>query len=522
MHPRALLAVTFLVLAPSLHAGDEAVDLAMLTRIRLEAINNSKVMDSFSRLTDVIGPRLTASPQLKQANDWTREQLAEWGLANAHLESWGPFGPGWSVERTAVHLVAPAVAPLIALPKAWTPGTPGPIRAKLARLLAESEADLAQYKGKLGGKIVLVGEARELADGSKPLSSRLRDQELDELRRPDLEPAKPARERRIAQLRLGRAIDRFLAEEGALAQVSPSAGDVAVSVALGGLPSTDNGAKLPALVLQAEHYNRLVRLLERGSDPELEIDVRVRAHAQDLMAYNTVAEIPGSDPKAEIVMLGAHLDSWHGGTGATDNASGSAVALEVMRILKALDVRPRRTIRIALWSGEEQGLLGSRAYVSEHFGSRATSTDPQEADLPVSLRKRDGPLTLKPDHGRLSVYFNLDNGAGRIRGIYAQSNVAAAAVLGAWLAPLGDLGASTVTLRNTGRTDMVPFDEVGLPGFEFIQDPLDYESRTHHTNLDVYERVHREDLVQASIVMAAVVWEAATRDKPFPRKPLPK
>jgi Zn-dependent M28 family amino/carboxypeptidase len=240
------------------------------------------------------------------------------------------------------------------------------------------------------------------------------------------------------------------------------------------------------------------------------------------MAYNTVAEIPGSDPKPEIVMLGAHLDSWHAGTGATDNAASSAVALEVMRILKAVGAKPKRTIRLALWSGEEQGLLGSRAYVSEHFGSRAVSTDPKENDVPPPLRKRDGPLTTRPDHARLSVYFNLDNGAGKIRGIYAQSNVAAASVLGAWLAPFADLGANTVTLRNTGRTDMVPFDEVGLPGFEFIQDPLDYESRTHHTNLDLYDRVHRDDLVQASIVMASLVWNAAMRAEPFPRKPLPQ
>ena len=284
-------------------------------------------------------------------------------------------------------------------------------------------------------------------------------------------------------------------------------------------PGEDPG--VTGLVMAAEHYNRVARLLERKTEVELEIDVEARFHDEDRMAYNTIAEIPGTDRKAEIVLVGAHLDSWHAGTGATDNASGSAVVMEAVRILKALDLKPRRTIRIGLWAGEEQGLLGSRAYVTEHLASRP-EPKPEEADVPSFVRRETGPLTLKPDHARFAAYFNLDNGTGRIRGIYAQQNAAAKPIFDAWLEPFHDLGAKTVTLRNTGGTDHLPFDAVGLPGFQFIQDPGDYFTRTHHTHMDVYDRIQREDLMQASVVMAAFAYNAAMRDELFPRKPLPK
>jgi Zn-dependent M28 family amino/carboxypeptidase len=277
-----------------------------------------------------------------------------------------------------------------------------------------------------------------------------------------------------------------------------------------------------ALVMAAEHYNRLVRLATGSTPVELEIDVRARFLDDDAMADNTVAEIPGTDRRGEVVMLGAHLDSWHGGTGATDNAAGCAVVMEAARILKALEVKPRRTIRVALWTGEEQGLLGSRAYVREHFGSRPDPADPVEKELPSYLRRAQGPLTLTADHARLSAYFNLDNGTGRIRGVYTQQNAAAVPIFEAWLRPFADLGATTVSNRSTGSTDHVPFDAVGLPGFQFIQDDADYTTRTHHTNLDVYDRLHREDMVQASTILASFVYHAAMREERFPRKPLPR
>jgi Zn-dependent M28 family amino/carboxypeptidase len=240
------------------------------------------------------------------------------------------------------------------------------------------------------------------------------------------------------------------------------------------------------------------------------------------MGYNTIAEIPGTDKKGEAVMLGAHMDSWHAGTGATDNAAGVAAMMEAVRILKTLDVRPRRTIRIALWSGEEQGLLGSRAYVRDHLASRPEPKDPAQQELPSFLRKPTGPLTVKPEHAKFSVYFNMDNGTGRIRGIYAQENAAVVPIFETWLKPLADLGATTVTMRNTMGTDHTSFDAVGLPGFQFIQDDVEYSARSHHSNADVYERLQREDLIQASIVIATFVYHTAMRDRLLPRKPMPK
>jgi hypothetical protein len=508
--------------------AEEPVDLGMVTRIRDEGLNDSKVMDTLAHLTDVIGPRLTGSPALREANEWTRRQLEAWGLQGAHLERWGPFGRGWSLERAAVSMVRPQAAPLIALPKAWTPGTDGAVRGEVVKLALESEADLEKAKGRLAGKIVLLDEARDTKDPEQPLFSRYGDAELarlgqygpgDDARRPG-----PPRDREgaLRRARFDKTRREFLAAEKALATVEASARDgLLVRVQGGGSRETGETAGVTALVMAAEHYNRLVRLLASGP-VELEVDVRARFHDDDPLADNTIAEIPGSDRRGEVVMLGAHLDSWHAGTGATDNAAGCAVVMEAARILQALEVRPRRTIRVALWTGEEQGLLGSRAYVREHFGGRPEPTDPAERSLPAYLRRPTGPLTLRPDHARLSAYFNLDNGTGRIRGVYTQQNVSAVPIFEAWLRPFADLGATTVSNRNTGGTDHVPFDQVGLPGFQFIQDEADYTTRTHHTNLDVYDRAHADDLKQASVIMASFVYHAAMREERFPRKPLPR
>jgi hypothetical protein len=380
---------------------------------------------------------------------------------------------------------------------------------------------------------VFLADARDLKAPDKALFNRYTDAELSDLSRfeipgPRGETRRPGtpplgREELIRRFKLQRKLREFLVAEHAVATVEPSERDGGVvRVAGGGSREQGEDPGVTALVMAAEHYNRVCRLLDRKLDVEMEIDVKARFHEDDLMAYNTVAEIPGSDKLPEVVMVGAHLDSWHSGTGATDNGAGSVVAMEAMRILKAIGVKPRRTIRIGLWTGEEQGLLGSRGYVAEHFGSRPEPTDPVEKALPRSLRKAQGPLTIKPEHARLSVYFNLDNGTGKIRGVYTQQNAGAPPIFAEWLKPFADLGATTVTERNTGGTDHQSFDAVGLPGFQFIQDEADYETRTHHTNMDVYDRLQREDLMQAAVVMASFAYDAAMREGAFPRKPLPK
>ncbi len=526
--------VAFAATSPAF--SQEKVDYAAIQKIRDEALgSNSQVMETLRQLTDVIGPRLTGSPQLKTANEWTRKQLEDWGISNAHLESWGPFGRGWSFDRSSVTMVSPPgqAAPLIALPKAWTPGTSGPVRGKVIRPgRLESEADLEKWKGKLEGGILLIGEARELKAPDKNLFERYDAEELAkasqfEFPRPRVVPgALPgapfdpqAFGRRFA---FQKTLREFLAKEKVTATIEGSGLDAAM-VRIGGGGSREKGEEPgpTALVMAAEHFNRIARLTDKKIDVELEIDVKARFHDDDPNSYNTIAEIPGSDPvkKNEIVMVGAHLDSWHGATGATDNAAGSAVAMEVMRILK--DMKPKRTIRIGLWSGEEQGLLGSAAYVREHLGARPAPA-PDARGLPSFMRPPAGPITLKADHAKFSSYFNLDNGTGKVRGVWAQQNAAAMPILEAWIKPFEDLGVTTVSVRNTGGTDHLSFDAVGLPGFQMIQDVADYDTRTHHTNLDTYDRIQREDMMQASAVMASLVYHAANRDELFPRKPLPK
>jgi carboxypeptidase Q len=511
-------------LAAPVSPADEAVDLEMVTRIRDEGLSNSQVVETAEYLTDVIGPRVTGSPQMRQANDWTRARLESWGLANARLEGW-QFGRGWSLQRATVQMITPNSATLVAVPRAFTPGTDGPRRAKLVKVKIDSEADVQKYRGQLAGRIVLVGDPRPVGNPDKAQFTRYTEQELDELAQFDVAPRRRTpydRDELARRLRLQRALRPFFAAEKALAtiEVSPSDGGVVV-VGRGGSFVKGEDPGVPALVMAAEQYNRLARLVDRGVEVELEVDVAARFHDEDPTAYNTLAEIPGTDKSGEVVMIGAHLDSWHAATGATDNAAGSAVVMEAMRILRALDVRPRRTIRLALWTGEEQGLLGSRAYVAEHFGSRPAAS-PEERDLPSFLRRDTGPVTVKPDHAKLAAYFNLDNGTGRIRGIYAERNTAVAPIFEAWLAPLKDLGATTVTLRPTRGTDHVSFDAVGLPAFQFVQDEADYETRTHHTTLDTFDRLQKADLMQAAVVMATFAYDAAMRPQRLPRRPLPR
>jgi carboxypeptidase Q len=504
--------------------GEERIDYDMVTRIRQEGFRDSKVMEIASGLTDGIGPRLTGSPNMKKANEWTRGKLAEWGLANAHLESWGPFGRGWSYESVSVRMLSPDVAELLALPKAWSPGTNGPIRGKVVLAKLTTAEDLVREKGRLAGRIVLTDEMREVKPQEKAALERYDEKGLEDLWEygaPALRSPYPPEEFRRRREFRG-ALNRFLEEEKPLAVIDPGALDGGTfRVQQGGSYRKGEPVGVPALVMSIEHYGRIARLLAQKKDVELELDVRTRFYDDDPMSYNTVAEIPGTDRNGELVMLGGHLDSWHAGTGATDNAAGVAVAMEAVRILEALGAKPRRTIRIALWSGEEQGLLGSEAYVMQHFATRPVPSDPKEREN-FSLRRSTGPVTVKPDHAKLSAYFNVDNGTGKIRGIYAQENAAVVPIFERWLEPLKDLGATTVTMRNTRGTDHESFDAVGLPAFQFVQDGIEYDTRTHHTNQDVYERLQRDDLMQASVVLATFVWQAASRDEKLPRKPLPK
>ncbi len=529
----------------------EKLDLNMYARIREEGLQHSHVMEFASALSDGIGGRLTGSSNMAKANAWTRDELTRIGLENAHLEDWGEFGMGWQQLNTWVRMVSPDTAPFIAQATPWSPATSGPVSADAIQVNIDSEKDLDKYRGKLAGKIVLLGAMRTVSPVDKALFSRYTDEELATLAETPLknEATAPVREGapsgpQTMQQRIARYLERsalrdkiavFLADEKVAGVITPSR-DAENSGGSGGTFFDDNGAalgshpytregavKVPVVVMAIENYGRISRLLSHNVPVTLEMNVDVKFSGDHEHGFDTVAEIPGTDPalKEQVVMLGGHLDSWASGTGATDNGAGSVVAMEAVRILKALDVKPRRTIRIALWSGEEEGLFGSRGYVKNHFGSFPLSTAPDQVKIPEYFRKAGGAIETKPEWKDLDVYFNVDNGSGRIRGIYLQGNAAAAPIFSQWIAPLKDLAVTTITMANTGGTDHLSYDAVGLPGFQFIQDPLDYETRTHHSNQDVYERLEPGDLAQIATVEAIFVYNAAMRDQMFPRKPFP-
>ena len=531
-----------------------------INRIKEEGMKRSQVMQTLSYLSDVIGPRLTASPGMKRANEWTRDQLTKWGLQNAKLEPFGPFGRGWTLQRFSAQVSAPLAIPLIAYPKAWSPGTTGPLTAEVVYVDARSEADLEKFKGKLNGKIVLTSPVREVPAHFDAQGTRMTEKDLLTLAdAPEPRPNPGGRNFgnafRSAQLFTNTRM-RFFDQEGAAMLIDPSRGDggtIFVQSASIVPPPVDPNATgqtrppgpydkskpkvIPQVVLAIEHYNRIVRMLQAGEAVKMTVDLAVAWQEADLMGYNTVAEIPGTDLKDEIVMLGGHMDSWHSGTGATDNAAGVSVAMEAVRIIQALGLKPRRTIRIALWSGEEQGLLGSRAYVAEHFGSMQTPQTTSSASGGAGTNgmgggngngngngaaPQSGPvLVKKPAHDKLSAYFNLDNGTGKIRGVYLQGNEGVRPIFRQWLQSFRDLGAATLTISNTGGTDHLAFDAVGLPGFQFIQDEIEYDTRTHHSNQDVFDRIQAEDMKQAATIMAAFVYQTAMRDQKLPRKPEP-
>jgi hypothetical protein len=522
----------------------ETLDMAMYQRIRDEGLNHSHVMEFATALADGIGPRLTGSPNLAKANAWTRDTLTKIGLENARLEDWGEFGMGWQQLNAWARMVTPDTAVLIVQATPWSPATPGPVTGDVTFVNIQAEKDIDQYKGKLAGKVVLLGAMREVPPVDKALFERYTDKDLDAIAEfpvsagtGGLSPEMQARMReRLERSRLLEKIGQFLAGEKVAAVIEPSR-DGKNGGGSGGTIFDDTGAtlgrtpylaekrvKVPVVVAAIESYGRLYRLTQAHAPVSVEIDVETKFTGEHEHGYNTVAEITGADPKLkeQVVMVGGHLDSWTAGTGATDNGAGTIVAMEAVRILKALDVKPRRTIRIALWTGEEEGIFGSKGYCTIHFGSAKLSTAPDQLELPEFMRRPAGPLEVKPEQKLISAYFNVDNGTGKIRGIFTQGNTAIAPIFAQWIAPLKDLGVTTIANRNTGGTDHLSFDAVGIPGFQFIQDPLDYESRSHHSNEDVYERLQPADLKQIATVEAIFLWNAAQRDQMLPRKPLPQ
>jgi carboxypeptidase Q len=515
----------------------ETLDLTMYQRIREEGLSHSHVMDYASALADGIGPRLTGSPNLKRANEWTRDQLTAMGCANAHLEDWGEFGLGWRQVNTWVRMSAPDTAVFIAQALPWSPSSKGPVNGGAVWMDAKEEKDLEKFKGKLAGKIVFFGAMRDVKPVEKPLWERRDDANL----KTQVEYPVHVGEQEdffasfIKRLEFREKAGQFLAAEHALAVVVPSR-DGRNNGGSGGTIFDDGGGgmgwftyqrehaePLPIVVMAIENYGRVYRLLKANVPVSVEMDVEAEFTGDHEHGFDTIAEIPGTDPKLkdELVMVGGHLDSWASGTGATDNGAGTVVAMEVMRILNALHVQPRRTIRVGLWTGEEEGEFGSYGYVKQHFGFVPLSTTPEQLKLPDFLRKPAGPVELKADQKKISGYFNVDNGTGKIRGIYLQENAAIGPIFQQWMEPLKDLGVGTITMRNTGGTDHEAFDAVGIPGFQFIQDMLDYGSRTHHSNMDVYERLQPDDLAQAAVVEAIFVYNTAQRDQMLPRKPLP-
>lgn len=514
--PRATLVCVVLVLALTLPGGvtpasgwqeGEWVDLQAIYKIKQEGLQRSEVMEILSWLSDVHGERLTGSPGLQEAAEWSAAKMTEWGMVNANLEAWGPFGRGWTNERFTAHVLEPRPYPLIGYPKAWTPGTEGPLRGEAVIAVIENEDHFEEFSGQLAGKYVLATPMREVPALWTPPAHRYTEEELLERSQQQMPRIGMQRFRSPEFMRMREMMARrnqFFVQEDVAGVLDPGRGDGGTVFVGGGGSRQVDGSPVPRQIsLAVEHYGRVWRTLEKDVPVVMEMDIQNTFHEDTLDSFNVVAEIPGADLADEVVIVGGHLDSWHTGTGATDNAAGCAVMMEAARILMATGLPLRRTVRVALWSGEEQGLLGARAYVTEHYADRRT-------------------MELKPEHAKLSAYYNVDNGTGAIRGIYLQGNEAVAPIFDAWMKPFNNLGMTTLSIRNTGGTDHLAFDAVGLPGFQFIQDPVEYSTRTHHSNMDVYERIQPADMMKNAVIVAAFVYHTANRDEILPRKPLPE
>ncbi len=518
----------------------------VIDKIKAEGMgDNSKVMETMSYLTNVIGGRLTNSPSMKRANEWTRDQMTQWGMKNAKLESWGPWGRGWSLKSFSANVSSPQGFPVIAFPKAWSPSTKGAVTGDVVVLKYENAKDLAAYKGKLKNAIVFISPTRELNADFDGMGRRFTDSELLAMANANIPGGRRGRlnfdqDRLNAFLKnaaLRAQAMKMLISEGASVIVDNSSKGSGGTVFVSGASVATDPPKsiedlfgrrggrawdkesesnmLPQMTMATEDYNRISRMIDAGEKIQMTVDIQAEYHDDDLMGYNTVAEIPGTDPtlKEEVVMLGGHLDSWHASGGATDNAAGCAVAMEAARILLALDLKPRRTIRVALWSGEEQGLNGSAAYVSQHFGKMAGANN-----MAARILGGGGKIEKTPEYEKFSAYYNTDNGTGAYRGVYLQGNSKVAPIFRKWLEPFAEMGASTLTLSNTGGTDHLSFDRIGLPGFQFIQDPVEYSTRTHHSNQDNYDRVQADDMKKNATIMAAFVYQTAMMDQKIPKK----
>ncbi|MDB5002189.1 MAG: family metallo-hydrolase [Mucilaginibacter sp.] len=501
-----------LLLAASIGSAFAQTDQQMLDRIKDEGMDRSKVMETAFYLTDVSGPRLAGSPGLKRAQDWAVNSLKTWGMVNAKREAWGKFGKGWEIQKNYAAITVPYYHAIIAIPKAWTPGTNGPIHGDVVVIKADSVSDLAKYKGTLKGKIVMMDVKGNIESTFKADASRVTDSALTAMA--NATPTDQTTPRRgaglgrgslVAMLALRSAVSKFYVSEGVALVLSQARGTDGTVFTTNGASYADTAkAVAPELETSGEDYQRILRLTKAGVKVQMDADIKTEFFDKDLQGYDVVGEIPGTDPKLkdQLVIIGGHLDSWHAATGATDNAAGSAVMLEVMRILKRVGFKPRRTIRIVLWSSEEQGLFGSRFYVLNHFGDPKT-------------------MELKTEQAKVSAYYNLDNGTGKIRGVYLQGNQAAGSIFQQWLTPFKDMGASAITINNTGGTDHLSFDAVGIPGFQFIQDTMDYGTRTHHSNQDTYDKLSEADLKQAAVITASFVYNTSQRDEMIPRKALP-
>jgi carboxypeptidase Q len=483
----------------------EKLDLDAIYKIKEEGLQGSKVMEIESYLTDVYGPRLTNSPYFREAGDWAQKTMKEWGLANVHLETW-KFGRGWQNQRFVALATTPRAYPLVGFPKAWTPGTNGPVTGDAVIAVINNEKDLDAFRGKLRGKFVLSMPMRDVEPQMTALGHRYSEDELAELSKQPGGRGRGGRGNFGGNADFNRKKTQFWIDEGVAAVLDFSRGDGGTFFVQSpqGVSREPNGPAQPAQVtLNIEHYGRIYRTLDKKIPVTLQIDIDNKFFDQDLDAFNIVADIPGTDKGDEVVMVGAHFDSWHSGTGATDNAAGSAIMMEALRILKTSGVHLRRTVRIGLWGGEEQGLLGSKEYVKAHYADPAN-------------------MQLKAEHAKFAGYFNVDNGTGQIRGVYLQGNEAVAPIFQAWMEPFKNMGMNTLTIRNTGGTDHLSYDAVGLPGFQFIQDDVEYNTRTHHSNMDMYERVQAQDMMRNAVIVASFVYNTANRDEKLPRKPLPK
>ena len=518
---RLLVAVSAIAVLATGPALAQEVDRVAINGIIDQGLNHSEVMQIAAHLTDRIGGRLTNSPQMRETETWTQQRFRDWGLANVRADGFA-FGRGWSIVRSSARMTAPRPIELRAIPVAWTPSTDGVISGGVVVAPMTSAGDFARWRGKLAGKIVMVTRPDTGSEPTEPAFRRWTDSELAD-RNVYIQPthSEPALDR-LRDTEFALRLDAFLAEEGALAWVRMSYRDGGLLHGAGYTFRVGATPRIPGMELAAEDYRRLARLAQTDTPPTLELMSEVRFHDEDVNAYNVLADIPGTGRSGEYVMAGAHFDSWVASDGAVDNAAGTAVVMEAARILKALGVRPKRTIRFALWNGEEQGLLGSLAYVDRYVATRAPLGDPELDALPANRTWRARwPIQPRPGYGDLVAYFNLDNGSGRIRGINAEGNVAAAPSFEAWLAPFASMGASTVSLRPAGGTDHVYMQTVGVPGYQFIQDPLDYGSRLHHTSIDSYDHLRPQDLRQAAVILASFLLHAANSDEPLPRMPMP-